>query len=78
MSGRHRAPEPEREHVGTGEVIDLTELARVESVSTALTGEVRPEITLRLKRRRCGECYRLIATPGDHADGCSHIPGPVS
>lgn len=55
----------------------------------ALTGEVLPpaaapepqiagKLTIRVKRRRCGECYRLITTPGDHADGCSHIPGPVS
>ncbi|MBV9872051.1 MAG: hypothetical protein JO214_15660, partial [Frankiaceae bacterium] len=33
---------------------------------------------VRQERRRCGECYRLITTPGDHADGCSHIPPPVS
>ncbi|UJQ86592.1 hypothetical protein SEA_PENGUINLOVER67_70 [Mycobacterium phage PenguinLover67] len=48
------------------------------SSSTELPGEPSAAIVLRLKRRRCGECYRLIATPGDHADGCSHIPGPVS
>ncbi|AYP70058.1 hypothetical protein I5G62_gp72 [Mycobacterium phage CRB2] len=56
----------------------------------SLTGEVLPpaaapepapegtEVRLSIRRHRCGECYRLITTPGDHRDGCSHIPPAVS
>ncbi|QGH75319.1 hypothetical protein I5G61_gp71 [Mycobacterium phage Quesadilla] len=71
---KHRAPDPDREHVLTGEV--LPPLHGVPASRSEAEGEAM--ITVRVQRRRCGECYRLITTPGDHKDGCSHLPPPRS
>jgi hypothetical protein len=31
-------------------------------------------VSVKVKRRRCGSCYRLIVVPGDHADDCPNMP----
>ena len=72
------ADDPE---VLTGSVGPPSETTKLPDLPAELADAARRQasfFSVKVRRPRCGECYRLIATPGDHADGCSHIPPPVS